>query len=68
MKLKSNLLAVIAVTVVCGFIAQQSVSAKQGATDPIPGTSKGATNSGGNKSTTPTPAPAPAPAPAIFLF
>jgi len=69
MKLKSNILAVLAVTVVCGFIAQQSVSAKQGATDPIPGTSNGGTSTGGGgggggKTITPTPAPAPAPAPA----
>jgi len=66
MKLKTNILAVIAVTVACGFIAQQNLQAKQGATDPIPGTSKGATNSGGGgggKSSTPAPAPAPAPAP-----
>ena len=56
MKLKSNLLAVIAVTVLCGFVAQQNIQAKQGATDPIPGTSKGGTKSGGT-TTTPTPPP-----------
>ena len=68
MKIKSNIIAVIAVTVVCGFIAQQNVQAKAGATDPIPGTSKGTVSTGGggggSKSTTPVPAPTPAPAPA----
>ena len=66
MKLKNNIIAVIAVTVACGFIAQQSASAKQGATDPIPGTSKGTVSSGGGgKSTTPVPTPTPAPAPVL---
>ena len=65
MKLKSNLIAVVAVTVVCGFIAQQNIQAKQGATDPIPGTSKGAVKSGGGSSATPAPTPAPAPAPTL---
>ena len=65
MKLKSNISALIAMGLICGFVAQQSVHAKQGATDPIPGTSKGATNSGGGgKSSTPAPTPTPAPAPA----
>ena len=65
MKLKSNIIAVVAVAVVCGFLAPQASQAKQGATDPIPGTSKGGLSTGGGgKTTTPTPAPAPAPAPA----
>ena len=68
MKIKSNIIAVIAVTVVCGFIAQQNVQAKAGATDPIPGTSKGTVSAGGggggSKSTTPVPAPTPVPTPA----
>jgi len=65
MKLKSNLIAVIALTVVCGVIAQQNIQAKQGATDPIPGTSKGGLSTGGGgKSSSPAPAPASAPAPA----
>lgn len=62
MKIKSNLLALIAVTLACGFITEQSVLAKAGATDPIPGTSKSGVKSGGAKSTTPAPTPAPAPA------
>ena len=65
MKLKSNLITVIALTVVCGVIAQQNIQAKQGATDPIPGTSKGGLSTGGGgKSSSPAPAPASAPAPA----
>ena len=70
MKLKNNIITVLAVTFVCGFIAQQTVNAKQGATDPIPGTSKGTVStggSGGGKSTAPAPAPAPAPVPAAPL-
>ena len=65
MKIKSNLLAVIAVTLACSFIAEQSVLAKAGATDPIPGTSKSGVKSGGGKTTTPTPTPTPAPTPVI---
>ncbi len=65
MKLKSNIIAIVAVAVVCGFLAPQTIQAKQGVTDPIPGTSKGGLSTGGgSKTTTPTPAPAPAPAPA----
>jgi hypothetical protein len=62
MKNKSNIVSVVALTLACCIIAQQTVVAKQGATDPIPGTSKGATNSGGGgggKSTTPAPTPTP---------
>jgi len=70
MKLKSNIFALIAMGLICGFVAQQSVQARQGATDPIPGTSKGGTSTGGGsggggKSTTPTPTPAPAPQPIV---
>ncbi len=60
MKLKSNLLAVAAIALLCGLVSQQNVQAKAGATDPIPGTSKSGVKSGGSKSTTPTPAPTPA--------
>ncbi len=65
MKLNSRFCTALAASLLCGIIAMpHTVSAKQGATDPIPGTSKGATNSGGNKSSsTPTPTPAPTPAP-----
>ena len=58
MKHKSNIIAVVALTLACGFIAQQTIQAKQGATDPIPGTSKGGTSTGGGgKTTTPTVTP-----------
>ena len=68
MKLKNNLLAVLAIVAVGGFIAQSNVQAKQGATDPIPGTSKGGLSTGGGKSTTPTPPPTPTPtAPTIAV-
>ncbi len=60
MKIKSNLLALIAVTLACGFITEQSVLAKAGATDPIPGTSKSGVKSGGGGVKSPTPAPTPA--------
>ena len=64
MNLKSNLSNLVALTLLCGVVVQTAV-AKQGATDPIPGTSKGAVKSGGGgKSSTPSPTPAPAPAPA----
>jgi len=52
----------IASSVVAALICSVALQAKQGATDPIPGTSKGTVKSGGG-STTPAPAPAPAPAP-----
>ena len=56
------------VATLCAALVQTS-NAKQGATDPIPGTSKGGVSTGGgggggSKSTPVTPAPAPAPAPA----
>ncbi len=62
MKLKSNLLAVAAIALLCGLVSQQNAHAKAGATDPIPGTSKSGVKSGGAKNTTPAPTPAPAPA------
>ena len=69
MKLTSHIQSLLALTVACGLVAQTSF-AKQGATDPIPGTSKGATNSGGGSgggknggSSTPAPTPAPTPTP-----
>jgi hypothetical protein len=65
MKHKSNILAVVAVTLVCGFIAQQSVSAA-GKTSTTPDTSASASSKpavggggGGGKSTTTTPTPQP---------
>lgn len=76
MKSQSKLAAVIAMTLLCGVAAQQIVVAKQGATDPIPGTSKGGVKSGGGSgggsttpapTPTPTPTPAPAPAPTPVL-
>jgi len=67
MKRNSNIIAILAVTLACGLVTQQSIQAKQGATDPIPGTSKGGVKSGGGGSTTPAPAPAPAPAPTPTL-
>jgi hypothetical protein len=63
----------IVAVIVASLSVVTAAHARQGATDPIPGTSKGATNSGGGggggKSSTvvvaPTPAPAPAPAPIV---
>lgn len=57
------LLAALIAGIVGGIVLTQTVQAKQGATDPIPGTSNGGVKSGGGgkKSTTPTPAPTPAP-------
>lgn len=55
------------VATLCAALVQVS-SAKQGATDAIPGTSKGGLSTGGGGkggSTTPAPAPAPAPQPII---
>jgi hypothetical protein len=74
MQNKLNVRVLIALTLLCGMIAQPSaVHAKGGATDPIPGTSKSGLNSGGSNSgggggggsTTPAPAPAPAPTPVL---
>lgn len=69
MKLNTKLTTLAAVALLSGFVAQQSVQAKQGATDAIPGTSNGGVKSGGGGknggSTAPAPAPTPAPAPAI---
>ncbi len=65
MKLKSNLSKFVALTLLCGVVVQTAL-AKQGATDPIPGTSKGTVSSGGGgKSSTPSPTPAPTPAPTV---
>ena len=56
----------IASSVVAALICSVALQAKQGATDPIPGTSKGGIKSGGGSggggSTTPAPTPAPLPA------
>jgi hypothetical protein len=65
MKIKSNLIAIVAVTVVCGFIAPQSASAAGGKTSTPPDTSTSASSKpaagggGGGKSTTTTPTPPP---------
>jgi hypothetical protein len=72
MKLKSNLLALLAITAACGFITQQSASAAGKTTTPDTSTSAsnkpvaGGGGSGGGKSTTPTPAPALASGPITF--
>jgi hypothetical protein len=55
--------AALAATVVLGFAAAPAAWAKQGATDPIPGTSKGTVKSGGTTAPAPAPAPTPAPLP-----
>jgi len=69
--MKKNLVTIIAASLALVISTQQSVLAKAGATDPIPGTSKsgvstggGATGGGKPSLPVPTPAPAPAPAPA----
>jgi hypothetical protein len=71
-----RLAAALTAVVVTSLVLVSSSQAKQGATDPIPGTSKGATNSGGGgggsgKSsatpTTPTVVLPPAPPPAPFV-
>ena len=65
MKQQIKLSAFIATAFLCSIVIQpQNVSAKAGATDPIPGTSKsGVSTGGGGKSTTPAPAPSPSPTP-----
>ena len=71
MKLKSNLLALLAVTVACGFITQQSANAGGGKSSTTPDTSTAPSNKpaagggGGGRSTTPTPTPTPTPAPVL---
>jgi hypothetical protein len=74
MKIQNNLQSLLVATLVATLAIVTNSQAKQGATDPIPGTSKGATNSGGGggggKSSTPAPAPVvlpPAPPPAPFV-
>ena len=64
MKNSSKFISSLAVAVLCAMANQSVVHAKQGATDPVPGTSKGGVKSGGG-STTPTPTPAPVPAIAV---
>jgi len=69
MKTSSSIRSLLAASFVASLVLASSVQAKQGATDPIPGTSKGTVNSGGGggggggSKTAPTPAPAPAPSP-----
>lgn len=77
MKTHFHLGRLLALALLASAITLPSANAKQGATDPIPGTSKGATNSGGgggggggksSKSVptpTPTPTPTPAPTPVV---
>ena len=64
--LKKRFLCAVLGLAFANLAVVELAQAKQGATDPIPGTSKGTVSSGGGsggggKSTTPTPAPAPAP-------
>lgn len=70
----SKLGRIVLVSLLGALTINPTVLAKQGATDPIPGTSKGGTNSGGSGGgggrnsptpTTPTPAPTPTPLPPI---
>lgn len=66
MKMKSNFLALLAVTIACSLL--QSASAAGGKSSTTPDTSTAPSNKpvaggGGGKSTTPTPAPTPAPTP-----
>lgn len=69
MKINSRFYTALVASLLCGIVATPEIaSAKQGATDPIPGTSNGAANSGGRgggkKSKTTTPAPVtPTPTP-----
>lgn len=58
----SKISSLILVATLCAALVQVS-SAKQGATDAIPGTSKGGLSTGGKKGGSVTPAPTPAPAP-----
>lgn len=64
--MKNKISSLLVAAIVCAAIVQTS-NAKQGATDPIPGTSKGGTStggsSGGGKTVTPTPTPTPTPPP-----
>jgi hypothetical protein len=67
MKIKSNLLALLAVTVACGFSTQQAVRAA-GKSSTTPDTSTSTSSKptaggggGGGKSTTPVPTPTPTP-------
>ena len=62
MKIKTQISSLLAVAILSVIVAQpQSSSAKAGATDVIPGTSKsGLSTGGGGKTTTPAPAPTPA--------
>ena len=62
-----SLAQTFAAVVMMATLAAVSAHARQGATDPIPGTSKGATNSGGGKSSTP-PAVVLPPAPPAAPF
>jgi hypothetical protein len=70
-KMKTNIITITIAVLALSIAAQQSVLAKGGATDPIPGTSKSGVSSGGSggggtgggKSTTPAPAPTPTPVP-----
>jgi hypothetical protein len=74
MKLKSNLLTVLAVTLACGLLQSASAAGGKSTTTPDTSTSvsskpaaggggSGGGSGGGGKSTTPAPAPKPAPTP-----
>ena len=74
MKITSQFQSLLVATIVASLAIVSNTQAKQGATDPIPGTSKGATNTGGGggggKSSTPVVSPIvlpPAPPPAPFV-
>ena len=76
MKASFRIQSLLVATLVASVAFVSNVQAKQGATDPIPGTSKGATNTGGGggggKSSIPVSAPVPvvlppAPPPAPFV-
>ncbi len=71
---KGRILAMLIATAFCGAVlSPRTAVARQGATDPIPGTSNGGVKSGGGGKkggggSTPAPAPAPAPAPQPIVY
>jgi len=68
MKTSSSIRSFLAASFVASLVLASSVQAKQGATDPIPGTSKGtlSTGGGGGGGGGGKAAPAPAPAPVVL--
>ena len=75
MKSSLKIQSLLAAAILIALALSPSLQARQGATDPIPGTSKGAVNTGGGgggggKSSAPTPTPIvlpPAPPPSSFV-